>query len=213
MKILVISVHPDDEVLGMGGTIKKLSRKNEINLCVISEGATAQYKNKKMIKVRKDACLRCGKKLGIKNFYFLNYPDMMLDSIPQLKINREIEKIIKKFKPEIVYTTPPNDLNKDHQKVFESTLVATRPTGNSVKRLLCYEIPGVTKYPFKPTTYENIFNEIDDKIDAFKAYKTEVEDFPHPRSIEAIENLSIMRGIESGLKRAEAFMLIRDISN
>lgn len=102
---------------------------------------------------------------------------------------------------------------KTDKKVFESTLVATRLTGNSVKRLLCYEIPGVTKYPFKPTTYENIFNEIDDKIDAFNAYKTEVEDFPHPCSIEAIENLSIMRGIESGLKRAEAFMLIRDISN
>lgn len=211
MNILVIAAHPDDEVLGMGGTIKKLSGSNEISLCVISEGASAQYKNKKMIKVRREACKKCGKKLGIKNFYFLNFPDMKLDSIPQLTINQKIEKIIKKVKPEIVFTTPSNDLNSDHRRVFESTLVATRPIRNSVKKILSYEIPGVVYFPFKPNTYENILREFNCKIDAFKEYKTEIEDFPHPRSIESIKNLSIMRGIESGLKRAEAFMLIRDI--
>lgn len=213
MNILVIAAHPDDEVLGMGGTIKKLSKKNEISLCIISEGATAQYKNKKMIKIRKDACIRAGKKLGIKKFYFLNFPDMMLDSIPQLKINVKIEKIIKKSNPEIVYTTSPNDLNTDHQKVFESTLVATRPMKNSVRKIFCYEILGITKYPFKPNTYENIEREIKGKIEAFKEYKTEIEEYPHPRSIESIENLAITRGIESGLKRAEAFILIKDIIN
>ena len=182
MDILVIAAHPDDEVLGMGGTIKKLSKqKNRIHLCVVSEGASAQYDDKKMIKIRRDACLKSGKILGISTFTFLDFQDMMLDSTPQLEINQELEKIIKKYKPRIVYTTPSNDLNKDHQKVFESTLVVTRPHSNSVKEILSYEIPAITKFSFIPTIYENIQKEFPIKIKAFKQYKSEMMKFPHPR--------------------------------
>ncbi len=212
MNILVIAAHPDDEVLGMGATIKKLAkRNNKIHLCVVSEGATAQYKDKRMINVRKDACLKAGKILGISTFDFLEFPDMRLDSIPHLEINIELEKIMKKYKPEIVYTTPFNDLNKDHQKVFESTLVATRPLSSTVREIICYEIPGMVKTPFYPTIYEDVTNEISFKIKAMRAYKSELNKFPHPRSIKSIESLSIHRGVESGLKRSEAFQLIRSI--
>jgi len=214
MNILVISAHPDDEVLGMGATIKKLSKKNNIiHLCVVSEGATAQYKNKKMIKVRRDACVKCGKILGISHFDFLDFPDMKLDSVSHLEINRELEKIIHKFKPEIVYTTPFNDLNKDHQKVHESTLVVTRPSSSSVKSVMCYEIPGPVRVPFHPTIYENIELYFSYKIKAFNEYKSEVMKFPHPRSTKSLENFAVHRGIESGLKMAEAFQLIKSISN
>jgi LmbE family N-acetylglucosaminyl deacetylase len=211
LNVLVIVPHPDDEVLGMGATIKKLSKKNKISLCVVSEGASAQYKDKKMIEVRREACIKAGKILGISDFEFLNFPDMRLDTIPHLEINIQLEKIIKKYKPEVVYTSPPNDLNKDHQSVFESTLVATRPTLTSVKMLLCYEMAGFVREPFHATVYEDITKEMDYKIRAFKAYDSEVMKFPHSRSIEAIENLAIMRGIQSGLRRAEAFDLIRNI--
>ena len=95
MNILVIAAHPDDEVLGMGATIKKLSkRKNKVHLCVISEGTTAQYNDTKYIKIRREACIKAGKILGINEFNFLNFPDMKLESIPHLEINRKIEKII-----------------------------------------------------------------------------------------------------------------------
>lgn len=124
-----------------------------------------------------------------------------------------IEKIMKKFKPKIVYTSPYHDLNSDHKRVFESTLVASRPSSSSVKKLLCYELPGFTKEPFRPNTYVDITKEISSKIKAFKIYKNEVMKFPHPRSIQAIENLAIQRGIESGLKRAEAFQLIKSIND
>lgn len=212
MNILVIAPHPDDEVLGMGATIKKMTNKNNrVHLCVVSEGATAQYKDKKMIQVRKNACIRSGKILGVSSIDFLEFPDMRLDSVPQLEINQNIEKIIKRYKPKIVYTSPFNDLNKDHQKVFESTLVATRPLSSSVKQILCYEIPGLTNIPFNPTVYENITKEFSSKIKAFKQYDSEVMEFPHPRSVKSIENLAIQRGIESGLKQAEAFQLIRNI--
>ena len=140
MNILVIAAHPDDEVLGMGGTIKKFSKLgNNIKLCVISEGASAQYSDKEMIDVRRESCAKAGKILGIQDFKFLNFPDAKLDSIPQLEINIEIEKIISEFNPEIVFTISNGDLSKDHQKVFESTLVATRPINSKIRKVLAYE--------------------------------------------------------------------------
>jgi len=210
MKILVIAPHPDDEVLGMGGTIKKLSKKNKIILCVVSEGATAQYKDKKMIKVRRDSCKKTAKILGISQTIFLDYPDMRLN-LSHLDINKKLEEIIEKYRPEIVYTAPKNDLNLDHQIVFNSTLVACRPK-SGVKQILCYEIQGNTKVPFAPNVFENIEKEFPYKIKGFKMYKSEIEEFPNPRSIAAIENLAIQRGVESGTKKAEAFELIRVVN-
>ena len=210
MKILVIAPHPDDEVLGMGGTIKKLSRKNKIILCVVSEGATAQYKDKKMIKVRRDSCKKTAKILGISQTIFLDYPDMRLN-LSHLDINKKLEEIVEKYRPEIVYTAPKNDLNLDHQIVFNSTLVACRPK-SGVKQILCYEIQGNTKVPFVPNVFENIEKEFPYKIKGFKMYESEVEEFPNPRSITAIENLAIQRGVESGTKKAEAFELIRVVN-
>ena len=209
MKILVIAPHPDDEVLGMGGTIKKLSKKNKIILCVVSEGATAQYKDKKMIKVRRDSCKKTAKILGISQTIFLDYPDMRLN-LSHLDINKKLEEIIEKYRPEIVYTAPKNDLNLDHQMVFNSTLVACRPK-SGVKQILCYEILGGTKVPFVPNVFENIEKEFSYKIKGFKMYESEIEEFPNPRSIIAIENLAIQRGVECSLKKAEAFQLIRYI--
>ena len=210
---MIIAPHPDDEVLGMGGTIKKLSKKNDILLTVVSEGATAQYTDKKMIQIRKNSCKQAAKILGISEIKFLEFPDMKLENIPQLEINKKLENIISKFSPQIVYTSPNNDLNLDHKKVFESTLVVTRPISNKLKQVLAYELPGHKKNPFNPNVFEDISKELKYKIQAFKKYKTEIEKFPHPRSIEAIENLAIQRGIDSGLKRAESFQLIRSIVN
>jgi LmbE family N-acetylglucosaminyl deacetylase len=213
MSILIIAAHPDDEVLGMGGTIKKLSKKNKIHLCVVTEGASAQYTSKSMIENRKESCIKSGKILGISTFDFLEFADMKLDSIPSLRINQKLEKIIKKYKPSTIYTTPKNDLHKDHQIVFESTLIASRPHSTTVKNLFSYEIPGIVKNPFISTVYEDISKEISFKIKAFKCYKSEIEKFPHPRSIESIETLSSQRGMESGLIKAESFELIKSIRN
>ena len=213
MNILVIAAHPDDEVLGMGATIKKLSKNGDnITLCVVTEGATAQYVDKKMINVRKNSCKKSGNILGIKNFEFLNYSDMKLDTIPHLELNRSLEKIIKKYKPKTVYTTF-SDLNKDHQIVFESTLVATRSFKSSVEKIFVYEVPGSTKSSFAPNYFENISKEFSFKIKAFKKYGSEIESFPHPRSLEYLDILSKFRGTESSLSRAEAFQIIKIISN
>ena len=117
MEILVLAAHPDDEVLGMGATIKKLSKNNNVFLAILTEGATAQYKDKKMVQVRREACQKSSKYLGIKKISFMDYPDMKLDTIPHVEINKKIESIMKEIKPEIVYSPSPNDLNKDHKIV------------------------------------------------------------------------------------------------
>ena len=135
-----------------------------------------------------------------------------------LKINflgagskKNIEKIIRKYKPKIVYTITNADFNRDHQIVHESTLIATRPHSSGVKQVISYEIPGQKYEKFLPTLYENVDKEIAFKIEAFQCYKTEIMKFPHHRSIDAIKNLAKQRGIESSLKNAEAFEIIRDI--
>ena len=124
---------------------------------------------------------------------------------------KEAKELIRKFKPQIVYTTPYNDLNKDHQKVYESTLVATRPLKNTVKQVLSYENPGFTKNPFQPSVYENITKEFSTKIKAFECYKSEIENFPHPRSIKSLESIAMYRGVEAGFQKAEAFKLVRSL--
>ena len=209
MNVLVIAAHPDDEVIGMGGTIKKLSKKNNVILCTVSEGVTAQYTEKNMIKKRRDACKKSSKILGISDIIFLDFPDQGLFALHH-EINLELEKIIRKYKPRIIYTTP-NDLNRDHQNVYASSLVVSRPYSSSVKQLFCYELSGQANQQFQPNVYENVEKEFPYKIKAFKMYKEEVMKFPHPRSLTAIENLAIQRGVESGLKKAEAFQLIRGI--
>ena len=171
MKILIIAAHPDNEVLGMGATIKKLSKKNRVHLCVVSEEATVQYSNKKMIKVRRNSCIKCEKKLGITSIDFLDFPDMRLDTIFRLEITKKIEKIVKKYKPKIVYVTPSNDLNKDHQIVYDTTLVATRPQSSTVKQILIYEVPGTVKTQFQPNIYEDVSMRFHLKLKILKCTK------------------------------------------
>ena len=143
----------------------------------------------------------------------ISIKDMKLDDIPQLEINLLLEKIIKKHKPNTVYTTPYSDFHKDHQKVHECTLVATRPASSNVKSVLSYEIPGTVKTTYVPNVYEDVSKELRYKIKSFRYYTTEIKKFPHPRSIKSIENLSMHRGIEAGVKNAEAFRLIRSIND
>ena len=213
MNILITVAHPDDETIGMGGTIKKLSKNNEITLCVMTDGASAQYDDKKMIKLRQDACKKSGKILGISKFHFLDFPDMKLDSISHVEINKELEKIIKIIKPTLLYSTGYNDLNKDHQKVFESCSVISRPISSKIKQFICFEIGGRDKIPFNPNTYVDISKELSFKLKALNQYKSEINPFPHQRSLKFIESLSHIRGVESGFKNAEAFQLIRNFIN
>ena len=209
MNILIIAAHPDDEVLGMGGTIYRLGKEgHKIHLCIVTDGKCGSHDR---YKIRKESAIKASKFLGIKSIDFLDFQDTKLDITPQIEINRKLEEIIKKIKPETVYTVPDNDFHKDHQKVLECTLVVTRPHSSNVKAVYMYEMTESVKTGFNPNVFVNIEKEFEYKIKAFKMYKTEQQKFPFPRSLKGIESLAIQRGIESGLKKAEAFKLIRRI--
>ena len=219
-KILIVAAHPDDEILGCGGTIFKLKKNNKIKIIFLTNGVSARTKDQQKIFTRKHECEKLFKFLKISKPIFFDFPDNQLDNFPLLKIIKKIEEILKTFKPEVIFTHYENCLNIDHQIAFKATLTACRPLKKiSVKKILSFEVLSSTEWmaskkkSFQPNFYINIDNEIKKKIKALKFYKSELKKYPHSRSAEGIEALAKFRGISSGNKYAEAFVLVRNIEN
>lgn len=218
MKILVIAAHPDDEVLGVGGAINKYIREgNDVYVYIVTDGSTTQYKGDLLKKEKKNENIQEVKKiLNLTEIIHGNLPDMKLDTIPHLEINKKISAIVQNIKPEIIFTHHFGDVNKDHQIVYESTMVACRPTSEFIKEIYTYEVLSATEwgtnYSFIPNVYIELTSEdLLKKISALNAYETETRKYPHPRSPEAIENLAKIRGNTILSNYAEAFHLVRKI--
>ena len=221
-RVLVVAAHPDDEMLGCGGTIAKLSKKKcKIFSLFFTDGVSAREKNKyREINQRKINSLRALKVLGVKQSKFLSYPDNSLDKVPLIKIIKEIENIIKVFKPDTIFTHTSVDLNIDHEIVSRAVITATRPKPNfCVKNIYLFETLSSTEWnfnfkkkSFNPNFFVDITKSIKFKIQAAKEYKKEIESWPNPRSINGIKNLAKYRGQSVGVKYAEAFYLFRKIS-
>ena len=223
MKILVIAPHPDDEVLGCGGTIKKYTKRgDEVYLCIVTKAYTPDW-TEDFIKNREKEIECASKTLGIKEVIFLDLPTVKLDTLPQKQLNSLILKTIEDIKPEIVFLPFRADINNDHKLVSESGLVALRPKPDYflARKVFFYEVLSETEWAgpaekvedfFMPNFYEDISKDLNDKLKAMECYKTELKNFPHPRSLEGIKVLAQKRGMESGVDAAEAFMLFREIS-
>jgi len=214
-RTLIICAHPDDEVLGLGGTLVLESKKKKIFVLFIADGESSRGKPER-IEIRKNQAQKACSIIGVSKLKFLDYPDQKLDSISLLELSQKIEDIIKKWKPDTVYTHSNHDLNQDHRKVFEATAVASRPLPSSgIKNLICYETPSSTEWGFKdgfrPNRFVNIESTITKKLKAVSQYKHEIMSHPHPRSLESIKNRAKYWGSTVGLKYAEAFEIIREI--
>ena len=236
MNILVVCAHPDDETIGMGGTLKKLSKDHIVTVLFVSEGITARRKSgfvnnpvydvsdeemEKMnaeIEIRKDHAREALKILGINKMRFLDLPNQELDQIPLLKIIKEIEKEIFETKANLIFTHHHNDLNLDHRVAYEATITAARPIpGSQVTSIISFEIPAATDwrkpYKFNPNLYIEISSQLTAKINALKAYEYEFRKPPHPRSKEMTEAVAKRWGSLSGYKAAEAFEIIMSRQN
>ncbi len=216
-KILIIAAHPDDEILGCGGTIIKLKEHNEINVLFMSDGVASRGRNKKKeIKERKNSCLKLFKYLSLPKPIFFNFPDNQMDKIPLLKIIKKIEKKIKILKPTTIFTHYSHCLNIDHRITFEAVVTACRPINKiSVKRILSFEVPSSTDWAlfkgksFQPNYFVDISKNFKEKINLVNFYKKELRNYPHSRSINSIKSLASTRGVSCGVKYAEGFYINR----
>ena len=221
-KVLVAVAHADDEILGAGGTIARLSEDHEVYVLIVTDSCSSQYRGQdveKIIEEKKKCAVKANGLVGVKKVIYSDLPDMALRETPHTKINAVIEKAIDEIKPQIILTHHFGDVNLDHREVYKSVMVAARPTQyTSVEKIYTFEVLSATewqssdtRYAFVPNTYIDISDSIEKKIDALKEYSQEIREYPHPRSAEAIRNLAKFRGQSVGTKYAEALCLVRDV--
>lgn len=223
--ILIVAAHPDDEVLGCGGTVsravKKYGSEITVNALILSEGLMGRssedvhFEQKDLDAFYMDA-VNAGKIVGIQHSYFERLPNNRLDSMDLLDVIKIIEKYIAEIQPTVVLTHHNGDLNIAHRIVYQAALTACRPLGECpVNRMLSFEIPSSTEWAFpiyKSVFSPNVFFEIGDavetKIEAMECYQTERRAFPHPRSPEIIRAIAQRWGSVANMDYAEAFELI-----
>lgn len=223
-RAVIIAAHPDDEVLGCGGIISKYRAMNvEFKVLFVAEGSTCRFEDPfeadalLAIRQRSKFSEKALQSLGVKEFEFHDLPCGRLDQVPIISINKIIERAIREFKPDTVFTHSPSDVNNDHKIVFNSTLMATRPGAqNQVERLLCYEVLSSSEWTFSngftPNHFEGISQaDLDKKWQALACYESEIRSYPFPRSREGVQSLAMTRGMQAGLLYAEAFHLVREV--
>lgn len=219
MNILVIAPHPDDEILGVGGTIGRyINEAHNVSVCIVTKGSEPLFSNDSVMKTREET-RRCHKRLGIKDTFFLDFPAVMLEKVDRYEINDQILKVIEKTMPDIAFIPHHGDMQKDHQIISEASMVALRPKyAHRVKQIYAYETLSETEWniphsanTFIPNVYVDISKYLNVKTDAMAQYASQLADFPNPRSLEAVEALAKYRGSTINVMAAEAFMLIREI--
>lgn len=222
---LIIAAHPDDEVLGCGGTIARLTNEmKNVYVAILGEGVTSRYSKREQadadaIEKLRNNSKRVSEFLGVKELFLHDLPDNRFDTVPLLDIVKILEALIDKVKPLTIFTHHGGDLNIDHSIIHRATLTATRPiAGQSVKKVYAYEVPSSTEWAFAqfakvfhPNVFIDIGETIEKKAKAMEIYESEVRSFPHPRSPEALKSVAKRWGAVAGLEAAEAFELIRGI--
>ena len=217
MNILVIAPHPDDEILGCGGTILKMTSKgHNVDVCIVTKGQSPQF-DSEYIERGYYEDFRANLSLGVSKIFSLKFPASNLDMIPQYQINDSIKDVIEEIEPEEIYIPYYGDIHHDHKIVAEAAMVAARPMkGQCVKRIYAYEVPSETGWDvpdntFKPNVYIDITNQIQCKVEAFQLLKTQKKKYPDARSAEVLYSIAQYRGSQVGYYHAEAFMLLREL--
>jgi len=215
--ICIIAPHPDDEVLGLGGTIRRMSLSGiKVHLLVISGHLPPLY-SIEIFKKTQIECNMSAKILGISSIKFLEIPATNISQKPVAELNAKINDFLDKAKPTTVFIPFP-DRHIDHKLIFEASMVCTRPVGQHYPKLvLSYETLSETDWNapyiepfFIPEMYIDITDTFESKLEAMRSYKSQLQNAPS-RSLEAIEALARYRGSQNGFKYAEGFKVIRHL--
>jgi LmbE family N-acetylglucosaminyl deacetylase len=224
--VFIVAAHPDDEVLGCGGSIARHADAGDhVQVLIVAEGATSRQQQRDRGQVNADlsdlarAAQKAGEILGALGVELLDLPDNRLDSLDRLDLIKLIEARIESYQPQIVYTHHSGDVNVDHRRLHEAVVTACRPTpGHCVRRLLSFEVASSTEWQppgsapaFQPNWFVDISAQWERKQLALEAYASEMRPWPHARSIQALEHLARWRGAQVGVEAAEAFCLLRQL--
>lgn len=219
MRILVLAPHPDDEIIGVGGTIAKRTKAgDEVYVCIVTKGQSPMFSVEFVEQGRRE-CREADARLGVKETIFLDFPAVMLETVPRHEFNGKICELVQRIQPDEVYIPHRGDMQLDHQLVVDAAMVAVRPRGNSYpKRVYAYETLSETGWnipntvnEFIPTVYEDISDTLTAKLDAMNVFQSQLAPFPAARSIGAIEALAKYRGATVNVTAAEAFSLVREV--
>ena len=219
VKVLVFAAHPDDEVLGMGGTIAvHAGAGDEVRIVCVTDGSSTQYPGDDERRAQKDEeARRAAAVLGVEDYVHLDLPDMRLDTLPHVEVNAVIEAQLESFGPQLVYTPHP-DVNRDHRVLFDSVAVATRATpGQTVRRVFTYGPTSSVEWTpaglswFVPNWFVDVSTTLERKLEAFACYETERRPPPHPRNVEALRAHAAFYGASVGVAYAEPFVLVRGL--
>lgn len=222
--ILVFVAHPDDELLGEGGTIRRLVNEGAVaHAVILAEGSTSRANTREesdfgsLEELQNDA-RAASHEIGYASIDFCGFPDNRMDEVDLLDIVKVVSKYVDLYQPDTIFTHHHGDLNIDHRLTCEAVLTACRPVGSyCVKRIFAFETPSSTEWnytyqdPFLPNVFFDISSTLEAKISGISKYRTESANCPHPRSPESLKSLAEYRGSNVGVALAEAFMLLREI--
>jgi LmbE family N-acetylglucosaminyl deacetylase len=217
MNVLVVAAHPDDELLGVGGTVAShIAKGDRVKVAVMCEGVSSRYSPDRDTEIREQAN-DAARILGVTDLVLGDLPDQRLETVPLTAVAKKVEQLIAESLPETVYVHFGGDINRDHRILAEAVLVAARPyAAPSVKEILMFETPSSTEWasptlttPFQPTVFVDVSEFLERKIAAFSCYAAEVREYPHPRSPAAMADRARYWGSVANRRAAEAFVLVR----
>ncbi|KEQ54122.1 PIG-L deacetylase family protein [Sphingobium chlorophenolicum] len=218
-RIAVVAPHPDDEILGCGGTMARAAAAGaQVHVIVVTRGQPPLFEEALVRQIRAET-LRAHAMIGVTDTQFLDFPAAGLDRIPRSELNHALSSALARIEPDLLLIPFIGDIHLDHQIVFNAALVHARPrSGNGPGCVMAYETlsetnwlaPGVTP-AFIPNIFVDIEETLDRKIAAFRLFQTQVKPSPDERSLEAIRALATLRGATVHRHAAEAFVLVRQI--
>jgi LmbE family N-acetylglucosaminyl deacetylase len=225
MTVLCVVAHPDDEVIGVGGTLARHAAEGTpVHVGILADGVTSRYDEvtseaEAEIERRRGRAREASEELGVESVRFDTFPDNQFDSVPLLDIVQSIEGWVEEIGPDIVYTHHHGDLNVDHERTCRAVLTSARPLPDSgVDRIVGFETLSSSEWSvpepsnaFQPTTFVDIEEHVTDKLAALRVYEKELRDSPHPRSLEIVEKNAEVWGAKCGVEAAEPFEVLREV--